>query len=171
MKPAELARLTVETYIKTYKTPPLPELLDGVSIKQAGAFVSIKTLDNELRGCIGTILATESIIQQEIINNAVSAATRDPRFPAVSEGELENLKYSVDILNPPEKVSSLDELDPKNYGIIVISETGKQGLLLPDLEGVDTVEQQILICQRKAGMRSNERYFLKKFKVDRYPED
>ena len=171
MHPAELARLTVETYIKTYKTPSAPEKLTGVEIKQAGAFVSIKTNDNELRGCIGTILSTEDSIIKEIINNAVSAATRDPRFPAIIEEELEGLKYSVDILHPPERAFTIEELDPKNYGIIVISETGKQGLLLPDLEGVDTVEQQIMICQRKAGMSNSEKFYLKKFKVDRYPEE
>lgn len=168
MHPAELARLTVETYIKTYKIPPAPEKLTGVEIKQAGAFVSIKTYDNELRGCIGTIFSTEDSIIKEIINNAISAATRDPRFPAIIEEELEGLKYSVDILHPPERAFTIEELDPKNYGIIVISETGKQGLLLPDLEGIDTVEQQIMICQRKAGMDNNEKFSLQKFKVDRY---
>ena len=171
MKPAELAKLTVETYIKTYKKPPAPEKLEGVEIKKAGAFVSIKTKNNELRGCIGTIFSTEDTIAEEIINNAISAATRDPRFPAIIEEELKGLKYSVDILHPPEKATSIEELDPKNYGIIVTSETGKQGLLLPDLEGVDTVEQQIMICQRKAGMRHNEKFSLQKFKVDRYPEE
>lgn len=171
MKPAELARLTVETYIKTSKTPQEPELLTGVNIKKAGSFVSIKTHDDELRGCIGTIVSTEESIVKEIINNAISAATKDPRFPEIVEEELDYLKYSVDILHPPVRAYSIEELDPKNYGVIVISETGKQGLLLPDLEGVDTVEQQIMICQRKAGMRSNEKFYLQKFKVDRYPED
>lgn len=171
MKPAELARLTVETYVKTHKIPQSPENLEGVNVKKAGAFVSIKTEENELRGCIGTIFATENSVSDEIINNAISSCTRDPRFLPVTEEELEGLKYSVDILHPPEPVSSVDELDPKNYGIIVISETGKQGLLLPDLEGVDTVEQQITICQHKAGMGRNERYSLRKFKVDRYSED
>lgn len=171
MKPQELARLTIETYIKTRKTPAPPESLEGVEVKQAGAFVSIKTKDGDLRGCIGTILSTEDTVEQEIINNAVSASTRDPRFNSVQENELDNLKYSVDILHKPEKVTSIEELDPKNYGIIIKSETGRQALLLPDLEGVDTVEQQIMICQRKAGMRHNEKFALQKFKVDRYSEE
>lgn len=171
MKPAELARLTVETYIKTRKTPSVPEKLHGVDIKKAGVFVSIKTKSDELRGCIGTIISTRENIMLEIINNAVSASTKDPRFPEIIEEELANLKYSVDILHPPENIASVEELDPKNYGIIVISEKGKQGLLLPDLEGVDTVEQQIRICQSKAGMSPNEQFYVQKFKVDRYSED
>ena len=171
MKPQELARLTVEKYIKEHKTPDAPEALEGVDVKKAGAFVSIKTNSGDLRGCIGTILATEDSVEEEIINNAVSASTRDPRFSAMDKSELDNVKYSVDILHAPEKVASLSELDPKNYGIIIQSETGKQALLLPALEGVDTVEQQIYICQKKAGMNHNEKFSLQKFKVDRYSED
>ena len=171
MKPQELARLTVESYIKEHKTPEPPAELEDVEVKKAGAFVSIKTKTGDLRGCIGTILSTEESVAQEIIHNAVSASTRDPRFPSMKENELENVKYSVDILHEPERVASIEELDPKNYGIIVQSETGKQALLLPDLEGVDTIEQQIYICQRKAGMQHNEKFSLQKFKVDRYSEE
>jgi len=170
MKPQELARLTVETYIKTGKLPDEPQELFGVEIKKAGAFVSIKTKTDDLRGCIGTILATKETLIQEIIQNAVSAATRDPRFSEIVEQELPFLKYSVDVLHPPERAFSIEECDPKTYGIIITSESGKQGLLLPDLQGVDTVEQQINICQHKAGMRSDEKFYLKKFKVDRYSE-
>ncbi len=170
MKPQELARLTVETYIKSRKKPALPEQLSGVEIKKAGCFVSIKTKDNDLRGCIGTIHPTEDSLIKEIINNAISASTRDPRFPEVVEEELAHLKYSVDILHPPEIATSFEEFDPKIYGIIVTSETGKKGLLLPNLEGVDTVEQQISICQSKAGMHPREKFSLQKFKVDRYSE-
>ena len=167
MKPQELARLTVETYITTHQKPPLPKTLEGVEVNKAGAFVSIKTKNTELRGCIGTFEPTRKNVAEEIIINAISSATRDPRFPPVAPDELDHLDYSVDVLTTPEPVASKDQLDPRKYGVIV--EAGfKRGLLLPDLEGVDTVDYQIDICRQKAGIAPDEPIKLYRFEVSRY---
>ena len=123
-----------------------------------------------MRGCIGTIFPQHDTVAQEIVRNAISASTEDPRFFPIEEKELDNLKISVDILFPPENVSSKDKLDPKKYGVIVTSKSGRRGLLLPDLEGVDTVEKQIQICRMKAGILENEPVSLQRFGVQRYYE-
>lgn len=163
----ELARDTIYTYIKEGKVIEIPsdtpnELLDN---KQA-VFVSIHEND-DLRGCIGTILPTTSCTAQEIINNAISAATRDPRFDPVLEEELDSLEINVDVLTIPENVKDESELNPKKYGVIV--ESGfKRGVLLPDLEGVDTVLDQISIAKRKANIYDNEKIRLKRFEVIRH---
>lgn len=170
MKPAELARKTVELYIKERKVISPPDSLDGVEIERAGTFVSLKTLSGELRGCIGTIFPAKATIIEEIIHNAIAASTADPRFQEVQENELDNLKYSVDILFPPEKVSAIEELNPKIFGIIVSSKSGRQALLLPDLEGVNTIEDQVSICMRKAGIPIGEPISIQRFKVVRYSE-
>ena len=168
MKPHELAKLTIEKHIKGDGMPEIPQKLTGVDVNSAGAFVSIKTLDGDLRGCIGTILATRKSVIEEVMHNAISSATKDPRFTPIEEFELDNLQYSVDILHEPERVKSLDQLDPKTYGIIISSESGKQALLLPDLEGLDTIEKQVTACMRKAGIPLNEKISVQRFKVDRY---
>ena len=133
---------------------------------KAGAFVSLKKR-GALRGCIGTFLPVQLNIASEIIHNAVSAATRDPRFPSVQADELDSLEISVDILGSPEPVSSPDQLDPKKYGVIVMSHA-QTGLLLPDLEGVDTVKQQIDIAKEKAGIPANVTPDVYRFTVTRY---
>lgn len=160
-----LAREAVETYVKERKviTPQnIPEELN----RRAGAFVTIKK-HGELRGCIGTIQGTQPNLACEIVQNAISSATQDPRFPPVSKEELPELEYSVDILNPPEKVTDISQLDPKIYGVIV--ERGWQrGLLLPDLEGVDTVEEQLRIAALKAGLSLDEIENIYRFTVTRY---
>jgi len=170
MKPVELATKTINHYVKTGKIIEPPETLTGVNVKQAGTFVSIKTSIDELRGCIGTIFATKNTVQEEIIHNAIAAATQDPRFYPIEPHELDHLKISVDILHKPEQVSSLDQLDPKIYGVIVSSRDGRRGLLLPNLDGVDTIQEQILICKRKAGISENTPISIERFKVDRYFE-
>ena len=120
-----------------------------------------------LRGCIGTIEPTEKNVAEEIINNAINSATRDPRFPPVAPNELKDLSYSVDVLTTPEPINSQDQLDPKKYGVIV--ECGfRKGLLLPDLEGVDSVDYQIDICRQKAGIAPDEPIKLYRFEVKRY---
>jgi AmmeMemoRadiSam system protein B/AmmeMemoRadiSam system protein A len=162
----KLARQTVETYIKekTVIEPPAelsPEMKD-----KAGVFVSIHK-KGELRGCIGTFEPTQENVASEIIANAISSSTRDPRFPAVDQDELKDLDYSVDVLTNPESIDSPDKLNPKKYGAIV--ESGwRRGLLLPDLEGVDTVDQQIDVCRQKAGIGSKEKIKLYRFEVKRY---
>ena len=162
-----LARKTVETYVTTGKKLSVPkdtpkELLNT----QAGAFVSIHK-NGDLRGCIGTILATKKNLAEEIISNAISAATRDPRFPAVTPDELSELEINVDVLSEPEEIESPEQLDVKRYGVIV-SCGWRRGLLLPDLEGVDTVEQQIEIAMMKGGISYGEDITLHRFEVIRH---
>ncbi|MFA5367195.1 MAG: AmmeMemoRadiSam system protein A, partial [Dehalococcoidia bacterium] len=134
--------------------------------EQAGVFVSLK-IGGNLRGCIGTFAPERKTVAEEIMANAVRSATRDPRFPAVSPDELASLEYSVDVLTAPEPVASEAELDPKKYGVIVEA-GGRRGLLLPDLEGVDTVQYQIEICRAKAGIPTNMPVKLYRFEVKRY---
>ena len=162
---AGLAKKTVESYIKEGKIPQ-PEELTPEMKERAGVFVSIHKL-GELRGCIGTIEPTQRNMAEEVIANAISSATRDPRFPPITPDELKDLDYSVDVLTKPEPIKSKDQLDPKKYGVIV--ECGlRRGLLLPDLEGVDTVDYQIEICRMKAGIASDEPVKLYRFEVKRY---
>lgn len=168
MKPEELAKLTVEKYIKEGKKPSAPVSLVGVDILKAGTFVSIKTSNGDLRGCIGTIFPTKNTVMEEIIHNAVAASTQDPRFNPIQRFELKDLVYSVDVLHPPEDIKALTELDPELYGIIIASQSGGQALLLPALEGIETVDDQVAICMRKAGIASHEPISISRFKVDRY---
>jgi AmmeMemoRadiSam system protein A len=120
-----------------------------------------------LRGCIGTISPTRDTLAAEVVGNAVEAATRDPRFPPVTADELDDLEIKVDVLHEAEPVSGLDDLDPKTYGVIV-SCGSRRGLLLPDLEGVDTPEHQVSIAASKGGIALSEPFRLERFKVDRY---
>ena len=133
---------------------------------RAGAFVSIHK-HGKLRGCIGTIAPTAENVAKEIIRNAISASTQDPRFDPVTEEELKWLEINVDVLGEPERISSLAELDVRRYGVIV-SCGHKRGLLLPDLDGVDTPEQQVSIAMKKGGIRENEPYVLERFEVVRH---
>ena len=163
-----LARLSLETFVKT-KTP-LSELPKGLPSdmleRQAGAFVSLHK-NGQLRGCIGTIVPTRDSIALEIVQNAVSACSRDPRFSPVTVEELNELEYSVDVLGEPERVFSMNDLDVKRYGVIVESK-GRRGLLLPDLDGVDTVEEQVKIAMRKGGIPTSESINLWRFEVVRH---
>jgi AmmeMemoRadiSam system protein A len=160
-----LARETVEGYVRKGSIPRPEELTPEMKGK-AGVFVSLKK-HGELRGCIGTFEPTRPNIAEETITNAVSSATRDPRFPPVTPQELGELEYSVDVLSLPEPVEGRDKLDPRRYGVIV--ERGWQrGLLLPDLEGVDSAEQQVEICRLKAGIAPDEAVKLYRFEVKRY---
>lgn len=163
--PVKLARDAVENYIKTKTLPssydPFPEMNE-----KAGVFVCIK-IKGQLRGCIGTFEPCCGNVTQEIIMNALSTATRDPRFSPVRAEELPELEYTVDILTKPEPVKDIKALDPKKYGVIV--EAGeRKGLLLPDLEGVDSAEEQIDICRQKAGISPQEPVQLYRFQVKRY---
>lgn len=162
-----LARYTLETYVKEGKIPELPEdLPEEMLISKAGVFVSIKK-HGELRGCIGTFLPTRKNVAEEIQRNAIAAGCEDPRFYPVGADELDDLEYSVDVLTKPEPIDSVDMLDPKKYGVIV-RKGSRSGLLLPDLEGVDTVEEQLRIVLAKAGIRPNEKYQMERFEVIRH---
>jgi AmmeMemoRadiSam system protein A len=162
----ELARKTIVHYVRESKTIQPPEELTPDMRQKAGAFVSLHK-HGALRGCIGTFQPTSPNVAQEVIQNAISAATRDPRFPPVEGNELDDLEISVDVLSPPEAIESVAELDPKRYGVIV--ESGwRRGLLLPDLEGVDTAEYQVEIARRKARIDADEAVQLYRFEVKRY---
>ncbi|MBR0461826.1 MAG: AmmeMemoRadiSam system protein A [Erysipelotrichaceae bacterium] len=162
-----LARRTIETYVKEDRKLKVPEDLEEEMLKKkAGTFVSIHK-EGMLRGCIGTIFPTTDCLAQEIINNAISACSRDPRFTEVREDELPYLEISVDVLSETEEVSSLEELDEKRYGVIV-SNGYRQGVLLPDLEGVGSVKEQIAIARRKAGIDEDEDISIERFEVVRH---
>ena len=165
-----LARLVIETFMTTGKIIDPPEPLSDLFAARAGCFVSIKTLDGDLRGCIGTVEPVENTLAEEIIANAVSAATRDPRFPPVRKEELPNLKYSVDVLSAAEP-TTLAELDPKIYGVIVEEERGsRRGLLLPNLAGIQDAAHQVEIASRKAGIKPGAAVKLFRFRSERYSE-
>jgi len=161
----KLAREAVESYIREGKMPK-PKELTPEMIERAGVFVSLHK-HGQLRGCIGTFEPTKDNVAEEIIANAISSSTGDPRFPPVTASELDDLEYSVDILTKPEPVTDISQLNPEEYGIIV--ESGwKRGLLLPDLEGVDSVEEQIAICRLKARISASEPVELYRFQVRRF---
>lgn len=163
----QLARRTLETFIKSRKIISVPDgLPEEMLNRQAGTFVSIKK-NGRLRGCIGTISATKDCIAEEIIQNAVSAGVHDPRFSPIKEDELSELVYSVDVLGETEPINSKDDLDVKRYGVIVTS-GHRRGLLLPNLEGVDTVDEQISISKQKAGIDESEDVMLERFEVVRH---
>lgn len=162
-----LARQTIETFVRTGEKIKLPkETPEELCNRRAGVFVSIKE-DGRLKGCMGTICAVESSIGEEIICNAISAASRDYRFTPIESGELDKLTISVDVLGDTEKIDTPKKLDVKRYGVIV-TRGRKRGLLLPNLEGVDTVEDQIAIAKRKAGIREDEMVQLERFEVVRH---
>lgn len=180
-----LARTTIEKYLSKgiIIDPPkdLPKELKG----KAGVFVSLH-LENprpdqeSLRGCIGTFLPTKINIAKEIIDNAISAASKDYRFSPITKNELDNLEISVDILDKPKLITNkpinqltnklINQLDPKKYGVIVKSSDERTGLLLPDIEGVDSALYQIAICRQKAGIGPNEPINIYRFEVKRHKE-
>lgn len=162
---AQLAKTTVDNFIRHGKIIEAGNLIDEMK-QRAGVFVSIKKQGN-LRGCIGTFEPTQENIAEEIIHNAIQSATQDPRFDRIEPSELDELQYSVDILSSPQPVKDYKQLNPKKHGIIVAS-GWRKGLLLPDLEGVDSVEQQIEICMQKAGIAPGEPINLFFFEVRRY---
>lgn len=166
--PVKLARDILERYFAGQSKVAVDprEAPEEFAARRAGVFVSLKK-QGQLRGCIGTIDPVRDSIVEEIAENAISAAMRDPRFPPVQEDELAELDISVDILTAPEPIRGPDQLDPKKYGVIV-SSGGRRGLLLPDLEGVDTVSEQVDIARQKAGISSGEPVQLERFEVLRY---
>ncbi len=162
-----LARAAIEAYVRHGRVIDVPDdTPDDLKSTCAGAFVCLK-LHGDLRGCIGTIEPVRHSLAAEIIDNAISAATRDPRFLPVEPEELAELEVSVDVLFPPEEVDDMTCLDPKRFGVIV--ENGsRRGLLLPDLDGVDTVEQQVEIARHKAFIHQSEPIKLYRFEVVRH---
>ena len=179
-----LAKQSVENYIKAGKIIELPKNLpEKFYNRKAGVFVTIKK-DNKLRGCIGTFLPARKNIGEEIISNAISAATKDYRFPLIAQNELSELNYEVSILSEPEQIEEIDGptkfseenfrqagLNPKKYGVIVETTDGRSGLLLPNLDGVNSVEKQISIACQKAGINYGlDKIILYRFTVEKYSD-
>jgi len=163
----ELARRTVHEHVRKDSSPSPEGIADEFMDNRAGVFVCIKK-QGRLRGCIGTFQPVSENIAMETVKNAVAASTKDPRFPPVTEDELPDLVFSVDVLTSPEPVASQDELDPGRFGVIVSCGV-RRGLLLPDLDGVDTVQEQLSIAMMKAGIEpGQEGITLERFEVKRY---
>ena len=164
-----LARAAVETFVRSHEVIEGQAEMGALLTTRAPCFVSLKK-DGELRGCIGTVEPARETLADEIIANAISAAMNDPRFDPVREDELPHLRYSVDVLLPSEE-TLLEDLDPKVFGVIVEDENGgRRGLLLPDIPGIDSAEQQVDIAARKAGIPHGTPVKLWRFKVDRFRE-
>ena len=164
----KLAIEAVHYYLLKGKLLPCPFPLPNGMEDQSGAFVSIKIKKNhKLRGCIGTVTPSQNNLAQEIMQNAVSAATRDPRFKPVTIEELDQLLFSVDVLTPLEPVDQLEQLDPRQHGLS-IKYKGRQGILLPDLDGIDTVQRQIDICLKKGNIPKDAPFQMYRFEVERY---
>lgn len=164
---ARLARLSVETFVKTRQRACLPpDVSEGLTSRRAGVFTTLYK-NGQLRGCVGTTAPTTENVAQEILQNGISACSQDPRFSPVTEAELPYLEYSVDVLGTPEEIISPAQLDVRRYGVIV-SCGGRRGLLLPDLKGVDSVEDQIAIARCKGGISPDEHVRLQRFEVVRH---
>ena len=163
----ELAKSAVEQYVAQGTVPLPPATLTSDFERRAATFVSIHLPAGELRGCIGTVQPTEANLAREIIRNAIAAASRDPRFSPVTVDELAGLVYSVDVLGEPEPVASIAELDPQQFGVLV-SSGNRRGLLLPDLEGVDSAELQLAIALDKGNISPAGPFQIRRFRVERY---
>jgi AmmeMemoRadiSam system protein A len=161
-----LAQESIYHYLNRHEKMSCPEPLSKDLTSRSGAFVSIKKF-HQLRGCIGTLEPCEPNLAMEIIENALKAALHDPRFSPITSGELQDLTYSIDVIQPLEKVSSTAELDPNRYGLVVRS-NGKQGVLLPDLEGVDSTEEQIQICRAKGKIADDAPIEMYRFQAKRF---
>jgi len=162
-----LAKETIEVYVKEGRVREIRENELSAELKErAGVFVCLK-IKGMLRGCIGTFQPQEPTIAHETVRNAISAATCDPRFHCLRPEELNSVEYTVDVLTPPEPIRDKSELDPRRYGVIVQA-GGKRGLLLPDIEGVDTVDFQLSIAMQKAGISPGTPIGMSRFEVKRY---
>jgi len=161
----QLATGSVRAFVRTGAMLPVPSPSIPELAVKAGVFVSIKK-DGHLRGCVGTFSPAQGTVAEEIIANAIKSASEDPRFPPITEDELDSLTISVDVLSAPEDCSEA-ELDPSRFGVIVQS-GWRRGLLLPDLEGVDSVEDQLSIVKRKADIAPGEPVQLSRFTVERH---
>ena len=171
----ELAERAVNEYVRHGQRLVLTETVDklpGLETamhEQAGTFVSIHKKNGDLRGCIGTFMPMRANVAEEVIENAIASASRDPRFYPIQEWELNDLDISIDVLSAPEPVESIEELDPQVYGVIVTDVEGtRRGLLLPMLEQVQTAQEQVAIAREKAYIGANEPVKLLRFRVERY---
>ena len=170
--PQELARLSVEEFIGDGAIIEPPAEPQGILASRAGAFVTLRKANGQLRGCIGTIYPERANVAREIVQNAISAATRDPRFPPVATGELLELCYSVDVLSPPEPARGPEDLEPAVYGVMIETLDGsRRGVLLPGITGLDSVESQWLAVHSKAGIKVGTPVRTERFSVARFGKD
>jgi AmmeMemoRadiSam system protein A len=168
----KLARLAVEAYIDSGVRLKPPESPQGMLSERAASFVTLRTTDGRLRGCIGTIEPGHESLAEEVIENAISAATRDPRFPPVSPAELPDLTYGVDVLSPPEPARGPLDLDPLRFGVTIETLDGtRRGLLLPGISGITTVDEQWRAVHIKAGIKMGEMVRVERFTVRRFGKD
>lgn len=164
-----LARKAIKEYLNSGKViNPPKDFSKEFFEKKVGTFVSLHKKNGDLRGCIGTTEPTRQNIAEEVIANAISAATRDPRFYPVILDELEDLEISVDVLTDPEECDDISKLNSKKYGVIVSTPDGRKGLLLPDIEGINSVDEQINIACQKANIFPGENFQIYRFQVKRY---
>ncbi len=166
----QLAYDTIKLYLEKEELPDLKKVNPEILTRRASCFVTLRDKNDKLRGCIGTVLPTYKNLAGEIEANAVAAATQDPRFLPVEIKELADLKVSVDVLNEPEQVFSNDDLDIEKYGIIVQASDGRDGLLLPDIKGIKSVEEQVTIAREKGGIEPDEEIALFRFTVERHED-
>ncbi len=165
-----VAKAAVEAYVREGKVlEDVPFAEASLREERRGAFVTILKPDGALRGGIGTMEATEDRLLDEVVRNAIAAASRDSRFEPIMPDELNGLRYKVDVLGESEPIDSTADLDPHRYGVIV--ECGSlRGLLLPDLDGVESGAQQVAIAMRKAGIHSPNGILLRRFEVTRFQQ-
>ncbi len=172
ISPQDLARLSVESFIRTGRIIQSPSNPMGILATQAGAFVTLRKLDGSLRGCIGTILAHQPTVADEIIENAIGAACRDHRFSRLIAEELPAIHYGVDVLSDLEPVRGLEDLDPSMYGVIISSTDGlPRGVLLPGIYGIETVQDQWWAVHAKAGISIGTQVRIQRFTVARFGKD
>jgi AmmeMemoRadiSam system protein A len=172
ISPEALARLSIEKFIGEGLTISPPQHPTGVLAQRAGTFVTLRTLAGELRGCVGTTEPLHSTVAEEIIQNAISSATRDPRFPRVTVEELADLTYGVDVLSPPEPALGPGDLDAGRFGVIIETlDAQRRALLLPRIQGIDTVDQQWKAVHQKAGIKLGEPVRVERFTVTRFGKD
>lgn len=167
----KIALSAIKEFMETQKTEKIESMdIPKKLLTEASCFVTLKTNKNKLRGCIGTIKPLYKNLYTEIIKNAVASAVRDYRFPALTINELNNIKLSVEILYPPEKIKNISLLNPKIYGVIVSDKKGKKAVLLPNIEGIETIDEQIKIVTNKAGIiqTSLKELTLYRFKTEKY---
>ena len=172
ISPERLARLSVEKFIGEGLTVSAPQNPIAVLTRRAGAFVTLRSSGGQLRGCMGTTEPSHPTVADEIIHNAISSATRDPRFPRVTAEELTDLTYGVDVLSEPEPARGPVDLEPGLFGVVIETLDGqKRALLLPGIQGIDTVDQQWRAVHQKAGISLGEPVRVERFTVMRFGKD
>jgi len=165
----QLAAEAIQAFVMEQRTLTPPDTLAEVfpqANAPAGAFVSLKTA-GKLRGCIGTTEPACSTLAEEVIRNAIKAATRDPRFSPIQSIELAGLVISVDVLNTPEPIQDLSKLDHLKFGIIVRS-GDRQGVLLPNIDNIHSVTEQLAIAREKARLTPHEEATIFRFTVTHF---